>query len=340
MNDPLHIYIGAAERLRSIDFPDQDQNISVIPTPFQIKGESVLLGKRASGQLIALFPNVDPELELKSNPLRLSNGFEIALSKLKTKDSRRMLSYVEFRNIINIDLMLFGAIIDELLTNEISLNEDLLKSINDVLNRWKEMLSLDSGRTMTLNSIVGLMGELKFLKYLMVKYGTKSLPYWTGPRGGRHDFEFSQISIEVKTTSSKTSNEISVHGLSQLENFLGKEMLILKVKIEPDPAGQSLPDLIEDIVGQRVDIRNDLMNVLKTVGYNPVHNLHYQDVKFQFVEFQVIPIDVNFPKLIRSTLNDLDPNRKIIDVQYIVNTSGFETQKTKSIEEIEIGDVL
>jgi hypothetical protein len=46
----------------------------------------------------------------------------------------------------------------------------------------------------------------------------------------------------------KNNNEIQVHGVHQLEAYPGKSVYILRVKLELDPHGTSVPSLIEKIL--------------------------------------------------------------------------------------------
>ena len=127
MADEVHIYMGAAERLNSLKQPDHEEKITVISTPFDIEGEAVLLGKRSQGHLIALFPNPTSRVTLHSAPKRLTNGFEILASELQNAEKAALSSYIELRNVGNIDSTLFGAVLDEVLSNLESPDLNLLE---------------------------------------------------------------------------------------------------------------------------------------------------------------------------------------------------------------------
>ena len=334
MAKEVHIYMGAAERLNSLKQPDHEENITVISTPFDIEGEAVLLGKRSQGHLIALFPNPTSQVTLHSGPKRLTNGFEILASELQNEENAALSSYIELRNVGNIDSTLFGAVVDEVLSNLEAPDLNLLEKIQDVLERWKNMLSLDSERILPLNAIVGLMGEIKLLGYLMTGPASSAFKNWVGPQGNRHDFEFESSSIEVKTTTARVGNEITIHGLNQLDAYPGKSVYIFKIRLELDPEGISLPQLIEEVSQLNLVPQSELMDKLAQVGYRAIQKSMYEKVCFQFTEFQVIPVSESFPKITRESLNLVDFQQRIQDIQYVVNTTGLETQKSPKITTI------
>lgn len=331
MADEVHIYMGAAERLNSLKQPDHEEKITVISTPFDIEGEAVLLGKRSQGHLIALFPNPTSRVTLHSAPKRLTNGFEILASELRSAENAALSSYIELRNIGNIDSTLFGAVLDEVLSNLESPDLNLLEKIQEVLERWKNMLSLDSERTLPLNAIVGLVGEIKLLSYLMAGPASGAFKNWVGPQGNRHDFEFESSSIEVKTTTAKVGNEITIHGLNQLDAYPGKSVYIFKIRLELDPEGISLPDLIHEICQLNLITTVELMEKLSQVGYRSNQKSIYEEICFQFTEFQVIPVTASFPRITMESINLIDDQQRIKEIQYVVNTNGLETQKSREI---------
>ena len=340
INSDVHIYMGAAERLNSLKQPDHEEKITVISTPFDIEGEAVLLGKRSQGHLIALFPNSGSRVTLHSGPKRLTNGFEVLESELKRAENETLSKYIELRNIGSIDSTLFGAVLDEVLSNLDAPGSDLIEKIQAVLEKWKNMLSLDSERILPLNAIVGLMGEIKLLSHLLSGPASNAFKNWVGPQGNRHDFEFESTSIEVKTTTSKVGNEITIHGLNQLDPYPGKLIYLFKIRIELDPAGISLPQLIQEVIQLNLVPESDLMDKLSQVGYKSTQKSMYEEICFQFTEFQVIPVSSNFPNITRESLNPIDDQQRIQDIQYVVNTTGLESQKSQKITTINFEGML
>lgn len=329
---------NCTERLLELKTPTEEQHINVIPTPFDLDGEPILLGKRSQGHLVALFPDQENKFSIPGGALKLSNGFELLPYELK--DNKKLINFLEFRNVGNIDLILFGALLDEVLMILDSQKNSPIEAIKSVLERWKHILSLDSDRVMPVNKLIGLMGELLLLDHLTRTRHPNILNNWVGPLGNRHDFEFVNNSIEVKSTTTKIGNEISVHGINQLEPYPGKKVSVLRVKFEPDPAGISLPDLIKCILKTEGVSTQSFNEKLLKVGYRHEFEKTYTELRFQPVEFQIIPVDSKFPRITKNDLQNLDVTSRILDIQYVVNVSGLETQKSATLSAINFQDLL
>ena len=293
---------SCAERLKSLDTPTEAQKVVVIPTPYLLDGKEILLGKRYEGHLIALFPNMNDRQDIPAGEVKLSNGFQISMQTFMDPKSKKNLHFTELSNVGNIDVTLFGAFLDELLTLIEEENGLLVEEISNLLAKWKNMLSLDTEKVMSLKSVVGLFGELLLLDYLVNVKKIPALENWVGPNGNRHDFEFFRHSIEVKSTTVKNGSDIHVSGETQLEPYPGKTVAILRIKLEIEPNGHSLPDLVERIIASHsINIGKFQAKLLK-VGYQRDKDHHYRNLCFRAIEFQIIPVDSKFPRITSKSL--------------------------------------
>ena len=334
------IFNSCAERLRSLDTPTAAQQIDVIPTPYLLDGREILLGKRHQGHLIALFPNVENKHVVPGETVKLSNGFQMSMQTLMDPRSKEDLPFIELSNIGNIDVILFGAFLDELLKLIEGGKGLLLEEIKNLLAKWKSMLSLDTEKVMSLRSVIGLFGELLLLDYLVNVKKIAALDNWVGPNGNRHDFEFLNHSIEVKATTVKNGNEIHVSGVTQLEPYPGKSVNILRIKLEIEPNGISLPTLINKIITSKNLNSEKFFEKLAKVGYKKEKDTIYEEICFQPIEFQIIPVNSDFPRITSVSLLGIDPAARIKDVEYVVNVSGLETQRHPDIDLINFKGLL
>lgn len=335
----IEIFTTCAERLRSLDVPSELENVAVIRTPFLLDGEFILLGKRHQGHLIALFPNQKGQISIAANELKLSNGFKIAILELQDPSTGKPTTFLELCNLGNIDEALFGALLDELLKSIDNGVGDIVQQIKDLLDKWKYMLSLDSERMLSVNALVGLMGELLLLDYLVNDKKRSDLDNWVGPLGNRHDFEFAKNSIEVKSTTLKNSDEIKVHGVHQLEAYPGKCVYILRVKLELDPHGTSLPSLIDKILESPLVSREKLFDKLLKSGYRNEHLDSYKLLCFQPIEFHLVPVDSNFPQISAKELLKIDPADRINQIEYSVNISGLASKIGAGIADLNLEQI-
>ena len=336
----IDIFTNSTIRLRSLQTPTEAQGIAVIPTPFLIDGKSVLLGIRSQGHLIALFPVDEDAEQISEMPLKLSNSFQLAAKPLLDPDTGVESHYLELSNVGSIDLVLFGAFVDELLHCIDAGNGNVVQEIQDLLKKWKSLLALDEAKTLSLNVISGLLGELLLLDHLLNRLELDALDNWVGPNGNRHDFEFPSSSIEVKTTTVRNGDEIRVNGSTQLVPYPGKSVSILRVKLEFEPNGISLPSLIEKISLARNIDSTKLHEKLSKIGYRSELADSYKSICFQVVEFQIIPVDEHFPRISPDALQKIDPSGRIHEVEYSVNVSGLQTQKSKNLESIKFEGLL
>ena len=336
----IDIFTNSTDRLRSLNTPTEAQGIAVIPTPFLIGDKSVLLGKRSQGHLIALFPLDQGSEHMPVVPMKLSNSFQLAYKPLLDPVTGNESHYLELSNVGSIDLVLFGALVDELLHCIDTGNGNVVQEIQELLKKWKNLLALDEVKTLSLNVISGLLGELLLLDHLLNRLELDALDNWVGPNGNRHDFEFSTSSIEVKTTTVRNGDEIRVNGSTQLVPYLGKSVTILRVKMEIEPNGISLPDLVEKIASIGDIDSAKLDEKLSKIGYRSELADSYRSICFQVVEFQIIPVDENFPRISPDALLEVDPSGRIHEVEYSVNVSGLQTQISKNLESIKFEGLL
>jgi len=336
----IAIFSSCAERLKSLNTPTAAQQIDVIPTPYLLDGREILLGKRHQGHLIALFPNVNDKYVIPSQKEKLSNGFQISMQTLVDPESKEDLQFIELGNVGNIDVTLFGAFLDELLKFLEGGKGLLLEEIKNLLAKWKSMLSLDTEKVMSLSSVIGLFGELLLLEHLVNVKKIAALDNWVGPNGNRHDFEFLQHSIEVKSTTVKNGSDIHVSGVTQLEPYVGKTVAILRIKLEVEPNGVSLPQLVKRIMAANSMNFEKFQEKLLKVGYQSDKEHHYGDLCFHAIEFQIIPVDLKFPRITAKSLLGIDPSARIKDVEYIVNVSGLETQRQPKLDLINFEGLL
>lgn len=100
--------------------------------------------------------------------------------------------------------------------------------------------------TMTNEAEVGLFGELLFLEFLMREIGASAaIASWQGPLSEEHDFTFTDVHIEVKTTTAERRKHV-IGGLGQLTPCVGVPLNLLSIQITRGDSdrGQTLPELV------------------------------------------------------------------------------------------------
>lgn len=191
---------------------------------------------------------------------------------------------------------LFSIITDEVLSH---LKDDLIRPdqiCHQVLERWRELLERDQTDLPGIGKIVGLFGELWFLREL-VKSNPSAVQCWAGPKGHRHDFSINKYAIEVKTTQSRHGLFVEVHGYKQLEAPENGLLYLVVVRVEQTTsAGESVPNLVDSIVSFGAD-RQMLLSLLAHIDLSLLAFDNYRDICFSVLESRIYEMNDQFPRI-------------------------------------------
>lgn len=106
-----------------------------------------------------------------------------------------------------------------------------------------------SSKLLSENEVLGLIGELLFLKDFAFKvYGVSTgLNGWSGPEPTHKDFSFENNWYEIKTINSY-KNSVSISSLEQLDSeFDGHLIVYTMEKMSPSFNGVKLNSLVANI---------------------------------------------------------------------------------------------
>jgi hypothetical protein len=217
----------------------------------------------------------------------------------------------------------FTRIIKEVLEDYDSSDTDIHKSLARIISKWRHFLSEPKYNLMSEENIIGLIGELLFLKKLTSNNVENSVNYWTADRG-EEDFTNNNVIIEVKTTL-KEKHEHIINGIDQLKIVDGHQKYILSILLFPkaDERDLNLPDVINDVsqdLMHQPKTFDDFFKKLKSRGYDQrdadlVYNYSYYRGGF-------FKVDNSFPKLTTNDLN-LPLNPRISKVRYMIDMEGL-----------------
>lgn len=131
-------------------------------------------------------------------------------------------------------------------TKDIEDGNKLIRQINIIFNRWKYFFAQKSSERMSKEKIVGLWGELEFLKYLILKGVKNPIVLWEGPKYYKHDFVLDNLEVEVKTiVNINHRKEIYIHGTNQLE--CKKKLYLCVNTIKESDIGNTLKEQVEEV---------------------------------------------------------------------------------------------
>jgi hypothetical protein len=202
-------------------------------------------------------------------------------------------------------------------------------SVRRVLIKWRRFWSLMPRSLLSQSEILGLFGELWFLRVWLLPYlgSNRAIAGWRGPSGARHDFEWAARSVEVKATASTRGNIHRIHGLDQLLPPEGGELHLFSIRLrEEQAASNTLPGLIKaisDELEEGSEIADRFETSLHQAGYSPVHAEEYEKYHFRVIDEGLYAVREDFPRIVPGSFIGGIPTG-IERVEYDVNLGGFD----------------
>lgn len=171
----------------------------------------------------------------------------------------------------------------------------------EIVNRytqWKKMF-YSSSKTLNENEILGLIGELLFLRdFAIPKYGiTKGLIGWSGPEPTHKDFSFDNLWYEIKTINSN-KNSINISSIEQLDSDRDGNLIVYSLeKMSPSFQGIKLNALVNELLSiMTLDADRDLfLTKLKQVGY--AYSEVYDNYVFNYICKDRYVVSGDFPRI-------------------------------------------
>lgn len=177
------------------------------------------------------------------------------------------------------------------------------------LHRWQEMLRQRRDRLLKRNEIIGLVGELLFLRDVVAnRIGMlAAVRCWTGPERDEQDFVFGGTIIEVKTQIVTADRRIRISSEDQLDPVQGR-IIISTQGVAPlptvDPTARSLNGLVAEVRAAAIAggaAACDLLDIaLLASGYE--HREEYDEEFWVLVDRVFYEVTGDFPRIERAEL--------------------------------------
>jgi hypothetical protein len=203
------------------------------------------------------------------------------------------------------------------------------------IQRWQELLKARKEELLSKSQIIGLFGELLFLKEFLLKRLSPldALMTWRGPYGDEQDFLVGSWMIEVKTQLSSSDRKLHISSVDQLDITSGQILIcyqILGIAKDKDIATQSLNSLVDEFIDLFVPDHSNAMDMLQVIliEYGYMRREEYDDARFMLNERVYYHVTDEFPALRASILP-----AGVEDVRYSIKV---EFCKSFIIEESEI----
>lgn len=175
--------------------------------------------------------------------------------------------------------------------------------VSRTLAKWRRFWGQAPAQMLSRNEQLGLFAELWFLsRWLSPRAGpAAAVERWRGPSGGRHDFQWSERSVEVKATTSVRGLIHHINGLEQLAPPEDGLLFFFSLRMREEAnAAHSLPSLIENcrsLIDSDGEVLSRFESALAQAGYSPAHEPEYGGAHWRVVEQGLFKVEDEFPRL-------------------------------------------
>lgn len=223
----------------------------------------------------------------------------------------------------------FDLIGGEIADRLASKREPASESVSRVLTKWRRFWERQPSQILSKEEQLGLFAELWFLGvWLLPKVGiAEAIHRWRGPLGSRHDFEWTECSIEVKATSLTRGIVHRIHGIEQLVKPDTGKLLFFSLKLREEAgASNSLTSLIT-MCREQAEVDDEILShfeaKLAQAGYSPAYEEDYANFRLRIVEEGLFIVNERFPSITPDKFVTTTPPSGVEYIEYDINLSGF-----------------
>lgn len=252
-------------------------------------------------------------------PVKIIGNSLLEIKQVKTSQYNSLLFCFTSSN----NISLFYNFCADMISKTENCSSDGYIELVNRYNQWKKMF-YGSSKILSENEVLGLIGELIFLKdYAFKIHGVSvGLKGWSGPEPTHKDFSFNNEWFEIKSISSH-KNTILISSIEQLDgDSYGKLIVYTFEKMSPSFNGITLNKLAKTILDSiELDADKDLfLEKLKQVGYS--YNDTYDNYVYEPLSTAKYAVSKGFPRLTANSI-PLGINK----VQYEIILSMIEKYK-------------
>lgn len=181
------------------------------------------------------------------------------------------------------------------------------------VDSWKEMFG-DSKKKYLITDV---LAELISLREV---YRLDKTAKWQGPNDGTHDIVCENYVVEVKSTTHKTNNYVSINSRFQIDSTIDERLFF--VRLEPKPYACSIDSVVDELVKMGYE-KNELESLLKDMGYRKGNRT--RKVTYDILSLKSYKVDeANFPVISLDNLNGLCLSKNIVGFQLKIDLSNIE----------------
>ena len=283
----------------------------------------------------SIYVDENIRLSLYFSPLGSKRGLKINLnypeSKMKFAVESNGFTYKYINDSIYIEedgkyiSNIFKVFISELLPNGIVGNKMLfLDTLKNKVLEWRDFFQEVKKIDVNSNLIKGLIGELSYLKHLILNDRITCINSWSGPTGARSDFFVNGSRIEVKSTTTSNPVKISISNLKQLE-IDSDELYLVLYELISNEEGLNLKELIDELESL-IEIKglskSDFYKKLEIVGCSSEVISITEKNFYKIISQSKYKVTNTFPRL-----TSCNVPQHLMDVKYSLLKDGIQDFK-------------
>lgn len=186
-------------------------------------------------------------------------------------------------------------------------------------HQWKKMFVSSKKEFLNEGQIMGLIGELLFLKeQLISRIGCyEALKSWSGQELTHKDFSYEDTWTEVKTIK-RSALAVKISSLEQLDSEHDGELAVYSLeKMSPEYHGITLNKLVIEIRNMFTDTDDKDLFLSKVALQGYEYHNYYDDFVYEKIYYKSFRVGEGFPRLtpdsvpdaVLKCIYDLDLNR-------------------------------
>ncbi|MCZ7861096.1 PD-(D/E)XK motif protein [Agrobacterium salinitolerans] len=207
---------------------------------------------RPSGQKAVKF-EFPRRMAAQQLPLIRSKGMDLRIEPKEKSilDNSSNVDRLSVSPLLGDDSM-FEAVVSNLIDLVVRLADspDLIIELGRRIKDWQEMLSRPPLKTPTVNEMVGLYGEMAFLRDFMIpRLGPEAgVDAWMGPISNAKDFQHNGHAFEIKTSRSGAPDAVQIANFRQLDMEENERLHLVLIRLTDDRHhGESLLEVFEKL---------------------------------------------------------------------------------------------
>ena len=217
--------------------------------------------------------------------------------------------------------------------------EDYVHILKTRIEKWRNFFKNADKKQLSDEIVIGLIGELSFIKDLIEAGIHNASDFWNGPIKAAQDFQGEFLAAEIKTSSSNQMNYVRISSEVQLDGDEKRALFLVVYRVERnDTTGKKLPELIQEVSTLLAEQQKSRFFAnLRCLGYEEDDKLLYTKA-YSVKERAVYEVKDDFPRLLRKNLP-----QGITDIKYklcLQNCTEFKADMetiVKAVKEFENG---